>query len=130
MDINQRAEYAAKLDLSGKYNCCQAVLAALASETNYSEEELYALGSGFGLGMGNMQGTCGALVGAIMILSIKMNGQPSGKYSRAIVEEFNRLCGAVTCKDLKARVDGKPLCPCTECVKNAVLAYGKVMGLN
>ena len=26
-------------------------------------------------------------------------------------------------------VDGKPLCPCEDCVRNAVMIYGEIMGL-
>lgn len=38
-------------------------------------------------------------------------------------------CGALKCKDLKAVTNGKPLCPCEDCVRNAVMIYGEVMGL-
>ena len=34
-------------------------------------------------------------------------------------------CGAIKCRDLKTITDGKPLCPCEECVRNAVLIYGR-----
>ena len=33
---------------------------------------------------------------------------------------------ATICKDLKGIETGKPLCPCPECVRNAVLALGEV----
>ena len=46
-----------------------------------------------------------------------------------MLETFRDRCGATRCKDLKAITDGKPLCPCEECVRNAVLIYGDVMGL-
>ncbi len=39
-----------------------------------------------------------------------------------------RLCGATLCKDLKGVDTGAPLCPCPECVRNAVLALGEVLG--
>ena len=45
-------------------NCAQAVLLAFAEELGKSEEELRALGSGFGMGMGCTEATCGALCGA------------------------------------------------------------------
>jgi len=37
-------------------------------------------------------------------------------------------CGATICKDLKGIENGAPLCPCPECVRNAVLALGEVLG--
>lgn len=41
-----------------------------------------------------------------------------------------QLCtgGATICKDLKGIENGAPLCPCPECVRNAVLALGEVLG--
>ena len=34
----------------------------------------------------------------------------------------------MVCKDLKGMETGAPLCPCPECVRNAVLALGEVLG--
>ena len=42
---------------------------------------------------------------------------------------FCERCGAIKCKDLKTITNGKPLCPCEECVRNAVMIYGEVMGI-
>ena len=36
--------------------------------------------------------------------------------------------GITICKDLKGIENGAPLCPCPECVRNAVLALGEVLG--
>ena len=54
-----------------KFNCCQAVACAFAREVGVSEEVLFKAGEGFGLGMGGMEGTCGALSGAIMLAGMK-----------------------------------------------------------
>ena len=56
MDINHYLERAALLRRQG-YNCCQAVAAAPADQTDLSEEQLYQPASDFGLGMGNMEAT-------------------------------------------------------------------------
>ena len=37
-------------------------------------------------------------------------------------------CGAIKCKDLKTVTDGKPLCSCEDCVRNAVMIYGEIVG--
>ena len=51
--MNQdRAEYAAELKNHGGYNCCQAVVAALADETNLPKEQLTQIAAGFCAGMG------------------------------------------------------------------------------
>ena len=35
-------------------------------------------------------------------------------------------CGATVCKDLKGLETGKVLCPCDDCVRNAVTAYESI----
>ena len=76
-------------------NCCQAVLLAFADEIKEcwssrkaaecvaaggvsagDEIFLKALGSGFGSGMGGMDATCGALVGAGMVLGLVKQKAP------------------------------------------------------
>lgn len=42
-------------------NCAQAVACAFAEEIGVPEETLFAAAEGFGLGMGGMEGTCGAV---------------------------------------------------------------------
>ena len=44
-----------------KFNCCQAVACAFASEVGMDEKTVFQAGEGFGLGMGGMDATCGAL---------------------------------------------------------------------
>lgn len=129
MDINHYLERAALLRRQG-YNCCQAVAAALADQTDLSEEQLYQLASGFGLGMGNMEATCGALVGAGLVAGLVTSGKGTVRLTRQISEHFKTTCGAVICKELKGIGTGKVLCPCDRCVRNAVLAYAEVCGLS
>ena len=130
MTLNERAEKAVEMKLSGKYNCAQAVTTALADQTSLSEEQLKQISAGFCAGMGNLEATCGALIGAGMITGLKTEGQGTLGLTRQIQEEFARRCGALKCKDLKAMTDGKPLCPCEDCVRNAVLVFGETFGLN
>ncbi len=129
MTFNERAERAVELKNSGMYNCAQSVTAALADETNLTEEQLKQISAGFCAGMGNLEATCGALIGAGMIAGLKTEGRGTLGITRQIQEEFGRRCGALKCKDLKTVTDGKPLCPCEECVRNAVMIYGEVLGL-
>ncbi len=129
MTINERAKKAVELKNSGKYNCAQSVTAALADQTNLSEEQLKQISAGFCAGMGNLEATCGALIGAGMIAGLKTEGKGTLGVTRQIQEEFATRCGALKCKDLKAVTDGKPLCPCEECVRNAVQIYGEVLGV-
>ncbi len=129
MTLNERAEKAVEMKTSGQYNCAQSVTVALADQTNLSEEELRQISAGFCAGMGNLEATCGALIGAGMIAGLKTEGRGTLGVTRQIQEEFCRRCGSIKCKELKTVTDGKPLCPCEDCVRNAVMIYGEVMGL-
>ena len=48
-------------------NCLQSVLRAYGDKISLTDDQIKALGAGFGAGMGGMEGTCGALVGAVMV---------------------------------------------------------------
>ena len=103
------------------YNCCQAVACVFANEVGLSEDILKKLGAGFGLGMGCMEGTCGALCGAEMILGLKTyNGKPIRTNAAEFHKKFTEKCGASICKDIKGVETHKVLCSCDDCVRNAV----------
>ena len=126
MTIEERAEQAVKLKNSG-CNCCQAVLVALRDEAGLDEDEALSIASGFGAGMGSMEGSCGALIGAVMAANLKLHGVGAPRVARQLSVGFKEACGAVTCKELKGVGTGRVLCPCEDCVRSAVLQYGKRM---
>ena len=125
MTIEARKEYAA--ERKKEMNCCQAVLVAFADKLGKNENELLRLGSGFGSGMATMEGTCGALVGAIMVSSLLSPKGEARNNSRAIMSRFKELCGATICRELKGVGTGKMLCGCEDCVRNAVMAAGEAL---
>ena len=126
MMLNERMDYAAQR--KKEMNCCQAVLVAFADKLGKGEDELLRLGSGFGSGMATMEGTCGALVGAIMVSSLLSPDGEARNNSRAIMSRFKELCGGATiCRDLKGIETGKMLCSCEDCVRNAVLSAGEAL---
>ena len=55
-------------------------------------------------------------------------GKGTPRISEELLQNFQKKCGATICKDLKGIENGAPLCPCPECVRNAVLALGEVLG--
>ena len=115
-----RKELAVELKHNG-CNCCQAVLLAFKDELSYSEEELKKIGAAFGVGMGCLEGTCGSLCAAQMILGMKeYEGKPILRDAAAIAKDFNDRCGATICKELKGVETGVVLCECDDCVRNAV----------
>ena len=117
MTTQERKDYAAQR--KREMNCCQAVLVAFADKLGKDEDELLRLGSGFGAGMGTMEGTCGALVGAIMVSSLLSGNGEAMANSRSIMPRFKELCGATICRDIKGIDTGKVLCSCEDCVRNA-----------
>ena len=126
MILDERMDYAARR--KKEMNCCQAVLVAFADMLGKGEDDLLRLGSGFGSGMATMEGTCGALVGAIMVSSLLSAGGEVRNNSRAILSRFKELCGGATiCRDLKGIETGKVLCSCEDCVRNAVRAAGETL---
>lgn len=124
MTSEERAELGAQY--KAQMNCCQAVVRAFADTVDLDEETLRSIASGFGSGIGTMEGTCGALVGAVMIFGLRTDGK-SGRLSREILTRFKARCGAVTCRELKGAGTGIALCSCVDCVRNAILALDEVL---
>lgn len=115
-------EYAVWLKHHG-HNCCQAVLCACAArpDAELSSQQLKRVGAAFGGGMGCMEGTCGALVAAEMILGLRAYaGRPVARQARELHTAFADACGATICKALKGVGTGVVLCECDDCVRNAV----------
>ena len=128
MTLDERAQTAASYKKNGVCNCCQAVTKVFADQVDIDEESLMQMASGFAVGMGCLESTCGALIGAAMIAGLKTKGKGTVKATRELLAKFKEKCGATICKDLKGTESGKVLCECDQCVKNAVLALGEVIG--
>lgn len=120
------------------YNCAQAVICAFSEELGVSEEILFKAAEGFGLGMGCMNGTCGAVSGAVMAASFKnstgnFDGPKSKldtyKLSKQILESFEEKNGSVTCRELKGVDTGTVLRSCPGCIEDAVDLVSEVLGL-
>ena len=127
MTLTERADKAVELKTMGGYNCAQAVTAVLADQTSLTDEQLKQVSAGFCVGMGNLEATCGALIGAVMVAGMITDGKGTPRYSKELVSKFNDKCGATICKDLKGITTGKVLCECPDCVRNAVISLGEVI---
>lgn len=121
-----------------KFNCCQAVACAFAEEVGIDEATLFKIGEGFGLGMGCMEGTCGALSGAIMLAGLKnSDGNTSApatkadtyKLSKELLQKFVEKTGSSVCKELKGVETSKMLCSCPDCIKIGVEVAQEVLKL-
>ena len=65
-----------KSDIASKYfndgyNCAQSVLYAFKDQFNLDEDLLQGIGGGLGGGMGGMGLTCGAVLGAFILIGLK-----------------------------------------------------------
>lgn len=101
-------------------NCAQAVIATYADIAGITQEQAMALGNAFGSGMGNMEGTCGALTGAAIIVGLATGDKlRSRKVMSSIMTKFQKRNGATQCKLLKGMGTGKVLRSCEDCVADA-----------
>lgn len=118
--MTNRKDLAVTYKHSGN-NCCQAVLLAFADKLDLPEDQLSRIGAAFGVGMGCMEATCGALCAVEIMLGLhEYHGMPVLAKAREIHQYFKKLCGASVCKDLKGTDTGVMLCSCDDCVRNAV----------
>ena len=98
------------------HNCAQAILCTYADLVGIDEATAMRLAAPFGAGMGNMEGTCGAVVGAGLVLGLS---GASTKQMRQIMNKFKERNGATQCKLLKGVGTGKVLRECSDCVADA-----------
>lgn len=122
MTNEERALKASELKSTGKCNCCQAVLKIYEDKINVDDASLMTLGAGYAAGMGCMESTCGALIGAVMVAGFLTGGKGTPSAAKSLVNDFKAKSGALICKELKGIETGKVLCECKDCVKHAVEA--------
>ena len=115
-----------------KYNCCQSVLCAFSELLEVDEKFLFKLSEGFGAGMGNTEGPCGALSAVVLLAGlINSDGNtenPSSKkstydLSAEIYNEFKKVVGSTVCCEIKEN----SLHTCDECILYAIEIAEKVI---
>ena len=99
--IEERAAAAYELKATGKCNCSQSVVKVFQDKLPVGEDTLMKLTAGYAAGMGCMESTCGALVGAVMVAGILTDGIATPRISKELLQKFEAKCGATICKDLK-----------------------------
>ncbi len=111
------------------YNCCQSVACTYCEKFGIKEEDMFRLTEGFGLGMGGLMDTCGAVTGMFLIISLANSAGDMDKplltkmdtYAkfREAAKLFKEKKGSVYCRDLKTQDGKQPLPCCTQCVEAA-----------
>lgn len=118
--LEKKLQMAKDLHAQG-FNCAQAVGVPFAEELGMPKELAIKALEGFGAGMGNREQACGALSGAIFVAGLK-NADGKSAVTKAdtyalsanLCESFEKKCGAIPCKTIKA--EGKTSCDaCIEC---------------
>lgn len=103
-------------------NCAQAVAVTFADYTDLDKDVILSMTQAMGAGIGGtMDGTCGALTGAAMIIGLveKEGKAAATKKAGALMREFKEQNKSVTCKELKGMETGIVLRSCNDCVKDA-----------
>ena len=133
--MGNRTDKAAELHNKG-YNCAQAVACSFCDEFGIDEAVMFRLTGGMGLGMGCMEGTCGAVNGAVTILGLLNSSanleKPDSKgqtykLSKELVETFKNKNKSIVCKDLKGVETGEVLRSCPGCIEDAVIILEKIL---
>lgn len=101
-------------------NCAQAVACTYCDVAEVSEETMMAATAAFGSGMGSMDGTCGALTGAAIVLGFKLKDKMAAKAAmKNVIDSFKARNGVTTCCQLKGIGSGKVVRSCNDCVADA-----------
>ena len=102
--METRKHIAAEKKRCNSHNCAQAILHTYADIAGIRDEDAMNIAGALGGGMGNMEGTCGALVGAGLVLGlVNKDKMKSMKQMRLIMSKFQERNGATLCKLLKGR---------------------------
>lgn len=89
------------------YYCAESVLLAVSERAGIRSPLLPAIATGFCSGLTRSWGTCGALSGGVMAVSLAYGrsapGEPVAENNvavRRLIEEFGKTCGATHCSEL------------------------------
>ena len=118
------------------YNCAQSVACAYCDAAGMDEETMFKVMEGFGLGMGGTYGTCGAVTGAIAVLSMRNSSgnletpdSKGGAYKivREVTEEFIEKNDSLVCRELKGIDTGRLLRSCPGCIEDAAEILAEIL---
>lgn len=133
--MDTRVELAVEKYKNG-YNCAQAITCTYCDLFDMDEREMFCMTEALGHGMGNMEGTCGAVSGACVLAGLKGSTgnleKPESKaksyaLSKAIMSGFKEKNQSVTCGVLKGVGTKVVLCSCPDCVRDAAILVEKIL---
>ena len=110
------------------YNCAQAVACAYCDLFGADEKEVFRMMEAYGLGMGDMKCTCGAVSGMVTLAGLKNSDSnleapktkgSTYKIAKELTAAFRDKVGSVICEDIKGVETGEPLRSCKGCIEDA-----------
>lgn len=124
LDIDKRIQLAMEGRKKG-YNCAQAVVTAFPDVLQLPQDVALRLACGFGGGFGGMQRVCGVLSAMTILEGFSAEDAVKGKPAvykvvKHLGEEFEKACGSVECRELKAPGTGMP---CNDIIENGIRIY-------
>ena len=121
------------------YNCAQAVACTFAEQLGLDESVVYKMTEGFGFGMGNSRGVCGAMSGAAAVAGLlgsdgntEQAGGTKGRTYKTVAmmqKKFEERANALICRDIKMGENGVQITSCDECVRIATEIVEEDLGL-
>ena len=126
--MQTRALQAVNKKKSG-YNCAQAVACSYCDIAGIDEETMKNITQAFAVGMGSMEATCGALIGAAVVIGlVNKNKKASFADAKTIITKFKEQNKSVICKELKGIGTGEVLRECNDCVMDAAMFLEELLG--
>lgn len=118
--MESRVEIAVEKKKHG-YNCAQAIACTYCDLAGIDEQDMKKLTQGFAAGIGgSMDGTCGALIGAVNVIGmVNKSPQKTMESASNIITSFKRRNKTTICKELKGIEDGVIKRDCVDCVRDA-----------
>ena len=127
--METRKHLAAEKKRCNSHNCAQAVVCTYCDLVGLPEQTALDIAGAYGTGMGNMEGTCGAVVGAGMIIGLATKDRNLSRARMAqLMTRFQERNGATRCRLLKGIDNGKVLRDCPDCVADASEFLEEIIG--
>ena len=127
--METRKHLAAEKKRCNSHNCAQAVVCTYCDLVGLPEQTALDIAGAYGTGMGNMEGTCGAVVGAGMIIGLATQDRNLSRARMAqLMTRFQERNGATRCRLLKGIDTGNVLRDCPDCVADASEFLEEIIG--
>lgn len=128
--MKSNKQKAAENFMKKRYNCCQSVVCTYCETYGACAEDVFRMTEGFGLGMGGLMDTCGAVAGMFLVIGLSnsagdmddplLTKMDTYEKIRKAAELFREKKGSIYCRDLLTQKGPQPLPCCAECVETAI----------